>query len=147
MAHSNKSALLYIFLPSVILLITNIYFSSIAAEGYTRYKQTSQSVHCSVDSGRVLPVAQVKWEYMIFSLSGFKSTNIRRMNSRAAIASRCGPADITVSTLHYERWLDCNFFNRIHKVGSCPESVNFKSRRNNSDVAPTTNPQPHRAMV
>ena len=34
-----------------------------------------------------LPVAHVKCEQMIFSVSGFKSTNIRRMNSRAVIAS------------------------------------------------------------
>ena len=34
-----------------------------------------------------LPVAHVKWEYIILSVSGFRSTNIRRMNSRAVIAS------------------------------------------------------------
>lgn len=39
----------------------------------------------------VLPVAQVKWEQIIFSGSGFNSTNIRRMNSRAAMASLRGP--------------------------------------------------------
>jgi hypothetical protein len=32
---------------------------------------------------------------MIFSLSGFKSTNILRMNSLAAMASLCGPAKYT----------------------------------------------------
>ena len=42
-------------------------------------------------------VAQVKCEYIILSVSGFKSTNILRMNSRAAWASCCGPKK--------ERWL------------------------------------------
>ena len=37
-------------------------------------------------------VAQVKCEYIILSVSGFKSTNILRMNSRAAWASCCGPS-------------------------------------------------------
>ena len=40
---------------------------------------------------QLVPVAQVKCEQMIFSLSGFRSTNILRMNSRAAIASFWGP--------------------------------------------------------
>ena len=38
-----------------------------------------------------LPVAHVKCEYIILSGSGFKSTNIFKMNSRAACASFCGP--------------------------------------------------------
>lgn len=39
----------------------------------------------------LVSVAQVKWEQMIRSLSGFKSTNIFRMNSRPARGSRWGP--------------------------------------------------------
>ena len=39
-----------------------------------------------------LPVAHVKWEYIIFSLSGFKSTNILNINSLAVMASLWGPA-------------------------------------------------------
>lgn len=38
-----------------------------------------------------LPVAHVKCEYIIFSESGFKSTNILRINSLAAMASLWGP--------------------------------------------------------
>ena len=36
-------------------------------------------------------VAQVKCEYMILLVSGFKSTNIERMNSRAAFGSFFSP--------------------------------------------------------
>lgn len=38
-----------------------------------------------------LPVAHVKCEYIIFSISGFNSTNICKMNSLAGMASLCGP--------------------------------------------------------
>lgn len=56
-----------------------------------KVKRKHQSMHKIIKLSDRLPVAHVKWEYIIFSESGFKSTNIRKINSLAAMASLCGP--------------------------------------------------------
>lgn len=66
-----------------------------------RQLDVERSFRCSIvsftaaNTNRIfsVSVAHVKWEYIILSESGFRSTNIFRMNSRAACASHWGPAD------------------------------------------------------
>lgn len=85
----SQSLLAFLSLIQIIRSLTN----SIQTRLYSFRFNCSIVSFTAANTNRIfsVSVAHVKWEYIILSESGFRSTNILRMNSRAACASHWGP--------------------------------------------------------